>query len=218
MAVHPGRGWKGTQTRSVHQFDTLKFVKRLEAEGFTPQQSEQVMVAMGDVIDESMRNLTRLMVTKEDQDANAFAQKVELAQLRSELQTMEKNDANKVRDTIERLTAEIDTLRQRIKEEITKTQAGVRLDLNLEKGRIRDEGSVHDLKIKETDTRIDHELANMRTKMQGIRFQVLQWVIGIITGAGALVLGMQLVFLAGRGPIGRQKDMYEYLETGNGQN
>ncbi|ODQ51908.1 mitochondrial protein [Saitoella complicata NRRL Y-17804] len=160
----------------------------MEAEGFTQQQSEQVMVAMGDVIDESMRNFTRLMVTKEDQEANIFTQKVDLAQLRSELQTIEKNDASIARDALERLTAEIETHRQKLREEITKTQAGVRLDLNLEKGRIRDEGSVHELKIKETDTRIDHEIANMKTKMQGIKFQVLQWVIGIVTGAGALVL------------------------------
>ena len=36
----------------------------------------------------------------------------------------------------DRLMAEVDKLKQRLREEITRTQAGVRLDLNLEKGEI----------------------------------------------------------------------------------
>lgn len=34
----------------------------------------------------------------------------------------------------DRLLADVEKLRQRLREEITRTQAGVRLDLNLEKG------------------------------------------------------------------------------------
>lgn len=49
----------------------------------------------------------------------------------------------------ERLMTDVEKLKQRLREEITRTTAGVRLDLNLEKGRIRDESSVHALKIKE---------------------------------------------------------------------
>jgi len=53
---------------------------------------------------------------------------------------------------------EIERLRQKFREEVNKIQASVRLDLNLEKGRIRDESSVHELKIKETDNRIEYTL------------------------------------------------------------
>lgn len=38
--------------RNGYHFDTLKFVKRLEAEGFTPAQSQSVMRALADVINE----------------------------------------------------------------------------------------------------------------------------------------------------------------------
>jgi hypothetical protein len=59
------------------------------------------------------------------------------------------------RNEHDRIAAEIEKLKQKFKEEISKIQASVRLDLNLEKGRIRDESSVHELKIKETDNRIE---------------------------------------------------------------
>jgi hypothetical protein len=49
-------------------FDTLKVVQRLEAQGFTPEQSKAVMELLKDVIDESVKGLTRTMVTREEQD------------------------------------------------------------------------------------------------------------------------------------------------------
>ena len=51
-------------------------------------------------------------------------------------------------------------------EEITRTQAGVRLDLNLEKGRMREQSSGQELKIKEVETRIEQEIAALRTQIQ----------------------------------------------------
>jgi len=64
----------------------------------------------------------------------------------------------------------------------------VRLDLNLEKGRIRDESSVHELKIKETDNRIEQEIGMMRAQLESTKFQIIQWLFGVVTGAGALGL------------------------------
>jgi hypothetical protein len=49
-------------------FDTLKVVQRLEAQGFTPEQSQAVMGLLKDVIDESIMGLTRTMVTREEQE------------------------------------------------------------------------------------------------------------------------------------------------------
>lgn len=69
----------------------------------------------------------------------------------------------------ERLLSEVEKLKQSLKEQIVRTQAGVRLDLNLEKGRIRDEASLHELKIKEVDTRIESEIAGLRTQIQGAK-------------------------------------------------
>jgi hypothetical protein len=79
---------------------------------------------------------------------------------------MEKNDLAMIKAENDRLLTDIEKLKQRLREEITRTQAGVRLDLNLEKGRMREESSGQELKIKEVDTRIEQEIAGLRTAIQ----------------------------------------------------
>ncbi|CAG8506105.1 2355_t:CDS:2 [Funneliformis caledonium] len=77
----------------------------------------------------------------------------------------------------------------KLKSEIQMTQGGVRLDLNLERGRIKDESRVLEASLKETHTKIESEIAGLRTNMETVKFQILQYMIGTLTGAGALILG-----------------------------
>ena len=78
----------------------------------------------------------------------------------------EKNDLAMIKAENERLLSDIEKLKQRLRKEISLTQAGVRLDLNLEKGRMREESSGQELKITEVDTRIEQEIASLRTAIQ----------------------------------------------------
>lgn len=50
------------------------------------------------------------------------------------MQLIERNDFTLMKSENERLMADVEKLKQRLREEITRTVAGVRLDLNLEKG------------------------------------------------------------------------------------
>lgn len=95
-----------------------------------------------------------------------YTQQVDFAQLKSELQLNEKNDLTMIKAENDRLLTDIEKLKQRLREEISRTQAGVRLDLNLEKGRIREEASRQELKMKEVDTRIEQEIAGLRAAIQ----------------------------------------------------
>ena len=101
-----------------------------------------------------------------------YTQQVDFAQLKSELQLMEKNELAMIKAENDRLVTDIEKLKQRLREEITRTQAGVRLDLNLEKGRMREETSKQELKIKEVDTRIEQEIAALRTSIQVSKVRV----------------------------------------------
>lgn len=175
--------------RECH-FDTLKLVRRLEGEGLAPNQATAVMRALSDVMEDSIKNLTRTLVTKEEQEKATYTQKVDFAHLRADLQTLEKNDFTLTKNEHDRLSGEIEKLRQKLREEVNRALANVRLDLNLEKGRIREESSVHELRIKETDTRIEAEISNMKAQLESVKFQVMQWLVGVVTGIGALTLAV----------------------------
>ncbi|KAL9551365.1 hypothetical protein MBANPS3_004297 [Mucor bainieri] len=193
------------QLNQQYHFDTFKFVERLEKADFTRQQSESIMKALRKVIGESMTELTKPMVTRAEQEKDyvmnshmdhqaIYMYKVDFAHLKSEIQLLEKNDFSIMKAENERLQAQVEKLRQRLKEEIVRAQANVRLDLNLEKGRVRDEASGQEIKMKETDTRIESEIAGLRTQMEAIKFQILQYLVGTITGAGALFLAYLRMF------------------------
>ncbi|VUC37624.1 unnamed protein product [Clonostachys rosea] len=172
-----------------HHFDTLKFVQRLQSEGFTEDQAASMMKVLNDVIEESIQNLTRTMVLREDAAKATYTQKVDFAKLRSELLSADSTESNTTRITHERLANEIAKLSSRLRDEIGRTQASVRLDLNLEKGRIREEAIGQELKLKETETRIEQEVAALREKLEQVKFQTLQWLMGVCTGFAALLLG-----------------------------
>ncbi|EGO53168.1 hypothetical protein NEUTE1DRAFT_92235 [Neurospora tetrasperma FGSC 2508] len=175
--------------RRDHHFDTLKFVQRLQEDGFTEEQSVAMMKVLNDVIEESIQNLTRTMVLREDAAKATYTQKVDFAKLRSELLSADSTESNTTRAAHERLTNDIAKLNSRLRDEIGRTQASVRLDLNLEKGRIREEAVSQELKIKETETKIEQEVAALRQQLEQVKFQTLQWLMGVCTGFAALLLG-----------------------------
>jgi hypothetical protein len=171
-------------------------VQRLKDEGFTEEQAEGMMRILSDVIEErwdlsqllracrtdpsSIQNLTRTMVLREDQEKATYTQKVDFAKLRSELMTADSTESSLTRASHERLTNELAKLNSRLRDEIQRTQASVRLDLNLEKGRIREEANVQELKLKETETRIEQETAQLRERLEAVKFSTLQWLMYVI--------------------------------------
>lgn len=130
------------------------------------------------------------MVPRDEHNSATYAHKVDFAKLRTELTTLHGNELNPIRTDQERLASEISRLGARLKEEVQKAQSGVKLDLNLEKGRIREESSIHELKVKETDTRIEKEVGDLRGMLESVKFSTLQWLIGVCTGTAALLLGV----------------------------
>lgn len=142
------------------------------------------MTVLAEVVEESINGMETTMVSKAEQEKvgpmsvitivgrayvqQRYTQKVDFAQLKSELQLHEKNDLTLMKSENERLQSDVEKLKQRLREESTRVLAGVRLDLNLEKGRIRDESSQQELKIKEVDTRIESEIAGLRTQIEQV--------------------------------------------------
>ncbi|KAE8376833.1 hypothetical protein BDV26DRAFT_227956 [Aspergillus bertholletiae] len=178
-----------------HHFDTLKFVQRLKAEGFSEEQAVAMMRVLNDVIQESIQNLTRTMVLREDTERSTYTQKVDFAKLRSELLNADSTEAQLTRSSHEKIAADLAKLNSRVRDEIGRTQASVRLDLNLEKGRIREEANSQEMRIKETETRIEQEVAGLRERVEAVKFSTLQWLMGVCTGTAALILGAWRLFM-----------------------
>ncbi|KAM0746852.1 DUF1640-domain-containing protein [Meredithblackwellia eburnea MCA 4105] len=157
-------------SKAAH-FDTAVYVQKLEGQGLTRQQAESIIDTLEEVIEESVKNMQGGLVTRAEQDKHHFSQKVDFSSLKQSLELSEKTDFVNLKAENERLLGDIERLKQKLREEITRTQAGVRLDLNLEKGRIRDEMSIREVKLTEVDTRIESEIGLLRTSMEAVKFR-----------------------------------------------
>lgn len=178
----------------VAHFDSSEYVDRLEQQGLSRGQAEGLVSTLESVIEESMSNMRANLVTRAEQNKQTYQQKVDFASLRSSLELSEKTDFVNLKAENERLLGDIERLKQKLREEITRTQAGVRLDLNLEKGRIRDEMSVREVKLTEVDTRIENEIGLLRTSMEAVKFNILQYAFAVMSGTGALLLAYLRMF------------------------
>lgn len=117
------------------------------------------------------------MGTLLDSERSTYTQKVDFAKLRSELLNSDSTESNATRSQHEKITADLAKLNSRLRDEITRTEASVRLDLNLEKGRIREEANSQEMRIKETETRIEQEVAGLRERVEAVKFSTLQWLM-----------------------------------------
>lgn len=180
---------------SITKFDTKKFVRLLQEQGgFSQQQAEAAVVIVNKAVNDGISQIAKNLVAKETLNSVAYQQKVNFAKLKGELQTMDKSEFTNLKKEQEELRTNLTNLLNRLKEEITKNLAGVRLDLNLEKGRIREESSIHELKIEDTYTRIEEEIANMQMQIKSVKTQVMQWLIGVSSGTAALMLAFVRFF------------------------
>lgn len=113
-----------------------------------------------------------------------YTSKVDFAKLKHELQFTTKNEYLLMKAENDRLQLELDKIRQKLHEDIVKTTEHARIDMHIEKSRFRDEFSNQEIKIKESITRTESDIANIRTQMEAIKFQIVQYFIGVLTGGG----------------------------------
>ncbi|KAI8061031.1 DUF1640-domain-containing protein [Gongronella butleri] len=183
-----------------HHFDSYKLVQRLERNNFTRQQSLAVMRALQQALAESITSLTEHTVQKTEYDKATnkrrmiYTVAVDFAQLRSEVQCIESTDHRVIRTENERLLAEMKLLQQQLNQEILGIHGHARVEMYLERGRFRDENSQQKIKINETDARIESEVSNIRIQMESIKIQILQYILGTLTGGGALFLAYLRMF------------------------
>ncbi|KAJ3181802.1 hypothetical protein HDU87_000820 [Geranomyces variabilis] len=150
-------------------FDTARYIHMLQAEGFTSSQSDAVLQLVTEAVSESMENVVRSMVTKSEQAEEIADAEHDFAQLRSDIQMLEKRDFAVLRGELERILAEVERMKLSMREEVSRVHGGVRLDINLEKARIQDEAAELKSLVAKAEARIDEEIDALTQRMVHIR-------------------------------------------------
>ncbi|XP_077246430.1 uncharacterized protein LOC143886373 isoform X2 [Tasmannia lanceolata] len=150
--------------------DTLALVRRLEAQGVPSKQAEAITAAITEVLNDSLENVAQSFVSKgEMQKEHHF----------SLLQ----------RET-EKLRSDIEKMRSELRYEIDKVTAGQRLDLNLERGRIRDELANQSAETSSLTNKLDREIHSLRAQLEAAKYDVIKYCIGTLVSISAVGLAV----------------------------
>lgn len=168
----------GTPTVQSHAaLDSLSVLRKLEASGLDAPSSEAVTTSLLDAVRASAQADAARYATIEASTRDAMIVKAEMERLKSEIADLRKE-----------LKIVQDKSKTDLRYEIEKLQASQRLDLNLEKGRIREDFQKQSDLLMKADARIDREVNQVRTQIEASKNDLLRYSIGTIVSFVAVSL------------------------------
>jgi predicted RNase H-like nuclease len=176
----------GPVPSSVLVIDTLELLRGFERAGFSAQQAEAITRATLAVTKSSVEPLA----TRADLERHILGQLSELREFKQDIGSRHREAAANSKHMADMVLAECEKLRAELRYTHEKVSSSQKLDLNLERGRIRDDLTAQDGKMAQSEARLDREMAAMRTTIEAAKNDVIKYAVGTIMSFGALSLGL----------------------------
>ncbi|KAF2322825.1 hypothetical protein P3X46_033633 [Hevea brasiliensis] len=175
--------------------DTLALVRGLEAQGVPSKQAEAITAAITEVLNDSLENVAHSFVSKAEMQKSEMIQESNLSKFKSEVQSSQEHHFSLLQRETEKLRSDIDKMRSELRYEIDKVTAGQRLDLNLERGRIRDELANQNAETTNLTNKLDREIHALRAQLEAAKYDVIKYCIGTLVSISAVGLAVLRILL-----------------------
>lgn len=184
----------GPRSSPVH-VDTLSMMKRYEDMGLSRTQAEALTVVVTDVLRRNIDMLADTYVSTAALEMSELRADSSISRFRAEvMKIQELQEATSIRE-MERLQANLDKVKSEIRYEVDKLTASQRLDLNLEKGRMRDElQSLRD-KSNELEIKVDKEVNSLKAAMEQSKNDTVKYMLGVVMALITAGLGAARLFI-----------------------
>ncbi|BBH09326.1 Protein of unknown function D, partial [Prunus dulcis] len=108
-------------------------------------------------------------------------QESNLSKFKSEVKSSQEHHFSMLQRETEKLRGDIEKMRSELRYEIDKVTAGQRLDLNLERGRIRDELANQNAETTNLTNKLDREIHTLRAQLEAAKYDVIKYCIGTLS-------------------------------------
>nr|AFK40340.1 unknown [Lotus japonicus] len=170
--------------------DTLALVRRLEGQGVPSKQAEAITAAITGVLNDSLENVSQSLVSKGEMQKTEMIQESNLSKFKSEVQSSQGHHFSLLQHETEKLRNDIEKMRSELRYEMDKVTAGQRLDMNLERGRIREELSNQSAENSSLTNKLDREIHSLRAQMEAAKYDVIKYCIGSLVSISAVGLAV----------------------------
>ncbi|MCO5585209.1 hypothetical protein L7F22_039141 [Adiantum nelumboides] len=198
----------------LYPFNTHAFIKRLQEAGFMtayrvepkegtpPNQAETALSAnkRHDPAEAIMESLHQSLVTRGQEVVDSHMNKTEgenqaylftaaLAELRTELQVRARNDAAALRSMVTLLQREVDSLNQRMREDVASMKHDIQVDMNNRKSEAKEEQNTLDQEIQDLNNRFTISISDLKTEIeQSIKWDATRRALTIFFGCIVILI------------------------------
>ncbi|NXH60569.1 MCUR1 regulator, partial [Rhabdornis inornatus] len=195
-------------------FDTHALVCLLEENGFTTQQSEVIVSALVKIMNTNLDMIYKDMVTKVQQEIALQQVMSHIGGVKKDMIILEKSEFSALRSENEKIKLELQQIKKQVMDEITKVRADNKLNLNLEKSRVKelvklDLGSLfpsnseysvtshaqQDRALTQTDRKIDTEVADLKTMLESHKLDNIKYLAGSVFTCLTVALGFYRLWI-----------------------
>jgi uncharacterized protein with von Willebrand factor type A (vWA) domain len=158
------------QEQSIRSnFDSSRFVKMLQDEGLTQVEAEGLVSLISEVVDESTSITTKSLVNKKEQTKFLEECNTELQRIRREISMIANQDFGMLKSKIDNIKTALEASNHHSRDGVSKLQAGIRLDMNLEKSRTNVEIGELKTQLVAAETKIDLQLEKLEKRLHLIK-------------------------------------------------
>lgn len=174
-------------------FDTLSLVRRLEKRCVPTKHAEAMTELMSEVLNESIGNVLDSFVSKGEMQKLELSQESNVSNFKTEVKSSQDHHFSLLEHETQKLKSDIEKMRSELRYEIDKVTAGLRLDLNLERRRVRDELNNQSQVTNNLTTKIDKEIRTLRAQLEAAKYDVIKYCVGTL--ASISVIGLAVLRL-----------------------
>ncbi|KAE8675745.1 Detected protein of confused Function [Hibiscus syriacus] len=188
-------GGGGDDDQSDDDAPEYRLVRSLEAEGLSSKQAEAITAAMTEVLNDSLENVSVSVVSKLEMQKGEMTQESNVSKLKSEVHSCQELHYSLLQHENEELQKDIEKIRSELRHEIDKVNAGQRLDLNLERGRIRDELSNQHAGTASLTNKLDREIHELKAHLEAAKYDLIKYCISTLVSLSAVGLAVVRVVI-----------------------
>lgn len=154
-----------------------RLLKILEEGGFTSDQASAVLSALEGAVTESLGHRASHYVPKHLRESQLDDTRT-MDSLRERIKALQAAEATSLARDLAKVRTSFAAVSSSIPEQSTRASSGIRLDLNLEKGRIRDEEAKLAAQIEVARKGMEKQVQELRGRIEGIKRDVDEALIG----------------------------------------
>lgn len=173
-------------------------MRSFEAAGLSRQQAEALTRTVTAVLTAAKEDQAGAYVTKGALQTSLLERDARLASFRAEVSKGAELQAAAVTRDTERLGAALDRVRSELRAEVEKATAAQRLDLNLERARLRDDVQAVRDKASELEVKLDKETSALRALVETTKNEMLKYSIGALLTFSTIGLGVARILGMGK--------------------